>query len=1273
MNKDRRRFSQAIFAILTAQTIAMSAWQAPVFADSTQVIGLNNDGVKALNAGNYQLAIQKFQAALNIDPNYGLARDNLAIAHNNFGLQQRNNPKAALKEFHQALYLNPSNSTTQANVEGIIRMMGKNPRNFQDRVGLGEDSRRSGDFIGAIIEFSEALKLKDDPAIHVKLGEVYRVLDQNDKAIDEFKAAAQGGDNANIEVKLGQAYQAKGDLPQAIGCYGRAITFKSDDPDVQEALKTGWEKAVNENPLAPENHIGLGQAFQYRGDFGQARGEYKQAISIAGGKNSQVAATAQRLLEALPAAEKSFNFNKHQQNGIDLQTSKQYDAAIAEYLKALEIDPSNATILANIGSAFQQKGDLQNALAYYSKALKTDPNNAVAREGAKATQEALQDKQMTDTSNAAAALFKQGKFDDAIQKYQQLIQINPKEPGTHFDLGATYQAKKDFDSAISEYKTAIALDPANANYKKALDKAIDGKVEPILADAFTLFKNKDYGGAIDKYTEAQKWKPDNPAIAFNIASAEYARQNFAPAKAAYARALQLDRPNQINDLYFIGTIDENDGKGQQALSDYQKYIAEAPKGTYTDAAKARITALSKNPNDTQKIKSETELAQIKTASDDYQKAVQLQQQAKFADAEPLYLAAIKLQPKEASYAYALGTLYQQMQNYDNAIQYYSLASQLDPTNKDYPRVLAEANELKAAPIVDAAVKKQTSGDLTGAIELYKQAAQVAPNNARLWTNMGTAYQQSDKFDIARDAYQKAYNLDSKNEVGDLYLMAAIDENYGRGSQALQGYQKYLLAQPKGDYANLARTRVAALQSNISNTVKLTTTTDIKNAKAAQDNFDLGVKLQGESKFDDAIAAYQKAASVNPKESAYQYAIGTAYQAKGDMTSALASYQQALSLAAPNSEQAKTYQKAISDGKLLSAAPIMDEAVKKHGDKQYAAAIELYQKALAIDPNNARGFTNMAAAYQAADNYVKAQQSYEKALSLDPKGESEDWYYLGLLDENNSQGAKAVQDYQHYLLSQPKGSYADVARQRVNELRANPAKTQKILSSADQAKSADAQAAYDAAVKLQTDNKFDDALAQYAKAIAAQPSESSYYYGRGTAYQGLAATKPDTSDDYQKYFKLAIDDYKKACDLNPREATYKQTLKSAQSALAAPLVNSAIKKQTTKDDKGNYDLQGAINDYEAALKLDEDPGTLSNLGTAYQALGNKDKALSDYKRALQMNPNLPDAWYFLGTLYEDLKQPGEALRSYRKYLQLAATGPYANDVKERLKVLAPAKR
>ncbi len=646
----------AAWAALGVQ--ASFAWlPMPVLADSDQLIPLNNEAVQALNAGNAQLAIQKFEQALKIDPNYQLAKDNLAIAHNNYGLQLRSNPKAALKEFHQALYLSPSNSVTKSNIDGIIRMMGKDPKSFDVRVALGEEARRGGDFVGAIIEFNEALKIQDDPKLHAVLGDIYRVKDDPGNAINQYKIATLEGDNADIEIKLGQAYQSKNDLGNAISAYNKALQFKSDDPDVQDALISGWEGALRADPLAPQNHIGLAQAFQWRGDFGQAKQELLQAIRLAGNSNPQATQTAQTLLNALPAAQRQAVITKHINNGVDLQTRKNYDAAIEEYKAALQQDPKNASVLVNIGTAYQAKEDYKSAIEQYNEALKIDPNNAAAQQGLKTAGAAQQDKVLAQTSKAADDAFKAGRYDEAIQQYEQLLKMNPKDAETHFDLGATLQAKKDYDAAMAEYRTAASLDPSNAAYTKALDTVMDLKAAPIIDAAVKAHQNKDYPSAITQYKQALDLRPNNASLWFDLASAQYSYQDYQGARTSYTRALELDRKGQINDLYFVATIDENSNKGSDALNEYNQYLNEAPKGNYVSAAKDRIAALNNNINATIKIKTEAQLAQIKEATDAYQKAVGLQQQQQFAQALPLYQKAISLQPQEPSYAYALGTLF----------------------------------------------------------------------------------------------------------------------------------------------------------------------------------------------------------------------------------------------------------------------------------------------------------------------------------------------------------------------------------------------------------------------------------------------------------------------------------------------------------------------------------------------------------------------------------------------------------------------------------------
>ncbi|MBA4078624.1 MAG: hypothetical protein C0508_26590, partial [Cyanobacteria bacterium PR.023] len=328
------KFSEILALALSIGLVTTSLVEvAPAYAvDQNVLIGLNNDAVRAINAQNYQLAIEKLEQAIKLDPSYKNARANLAIAYNNYGLVFQNNPMEAIKYFHKAVLLDANNATTLQNLSGIIQKMGKNPRSFADRVAVGDACRKAADFVGAIVEYQEALKLKDDGPLHEKLGDVFRVRDENDKAIEQYQAAGRVADSASIEVKLGQAYQAKKDIASAIGAYSKAISMKSDDPDVQDALVAGWEEALKDSPTEPNNHIGLGQAFQYKGDFGQAESEYKLAISLSPGRRNAI---AEKLLAALPAARASQQISKYIDMGVDLQGRKQYGPALDSYKRAL--------------------------------------------------------------------------------------------------------------------------------------------------------------------------------------------------------------------------------------------------------------------------------------------------------------------------------------------------------------------------------------------------------------------------------------------------------------------------------------------------------------------------------------------------------------------------------------------------------------------------------------------------------------------------------------------------------------------------------------------------------------------------------------------------------------------------------------------------------------------------------------------------------------------------------------------------------------------------
>ncbi len=149
--------------------------------DRANAIRLNNEGVKALNSGQYQLAVEKFKEGLEADGSYDLVRENLAIAHNNFGLQLQNMPIEASLQMREALFYSPHNKTTQGNYRTILQLCGRNPKSFKERVELGDKALEEKNYHAAFADYLGALEITDDPSLHGKLIAVFKMLSPEDQ------------------------------------------------------------------------------------------------------------------------------------------------------------------------------------------------------------------------------------------------------------------------------------------------------------------------------------------------------------------------------------------------------------------------------------------------------------------------------------------------------------------------------------------------------------------------------------------------------------------------------------------------------------------------------------------------------------------------------------------------------------------------------------------------------------------------------------------------------------------------------------------------------------------------------------------------------------------------------------------------------------------------------------------------------------------------------------------------------------------------------------
>lgn len=130
------------------------------------------------------------------------------------------------------------------------------------------------------------------------------------------------------------------------------------------------------------------------------------------------------------------------------------------------------------------------------------------------------------------------------------------------------------------------------------------------------------------------------------------------------------------------------------------------------------------------------------------------------------------------------------------------------------------------------------------------------------------------------------------------------------------------------------------------------------------------------------------------------------------------------------------------------------------------------------------------------------------------------------------------------------------------------------------------------------------------------------------------------------------------------------------ALAARLANADVRAQGEQRYLDGLramqagHLEEAGNAFRASLELVEYSAPAhSNLGWVYFDQGQPDRALSEFRRAVEVDPGLPESHFGLGLVLLKRDDRAGAAASFRSFLRLQPRGPWALQAEEHLRRLA----
>ncbi len=125
-----------------------------------------------------------------------------------------------------------------------------------------------------------------------------------------------------------------------------------------------------------------------------------------------------------------------------------------------------AQIHYRLGIIYGERGDMGEAVAEYERAIEIDPGYPKSY------------------LNMGAILAKLGRYDEAVDAFQGALAINPAYTEARVNLAMVYTGEGKFDEAISELGTALEHDPDSAMARTQLGVALykSGRVDEALAE-----------------------------------------------------------------------------------------------------------------------------------------------------------------------------------------------------------------------------------------------------------------------------------------------------------------------------------------------------------------------------------------------------------------------------------------------------------------------------------------------------------------------------------------------------------------------------------------------------------------------------------------------------------------------------------------------------------------------------------------------------------------------------------------------------------------------
>jgi tetratricopeptide (TPR) repeat protein len=218
--------------------------------------------------------------------------------------------------------------------------------------------------------------------------------------------------------------------------------------------------------------------------------------------------------------------------------------------------------------------------------LSVNPRVEITLEKAAEGSGVLSDETSVEFLEEGNALYKEGRYDEAIAAYLKFLETNPGLYQIQVSIADCHREKGEFEKAIELYNGALA----QAENDAVLGQEIKAKAQAGIGNCY--LKQGNLQEAQDFFRKSIENSPDDEILAYNVGEIYFSNQNLDDALHYFDLAAKI-KPEWPDPYLKLGYVFLNKGDNPKAVEQFEKFLSLEPEGERAGLARNILNVIKK--------------------------------------------------------------------------------------------------------------------------------------------------------------------------------------------------------------------------------------------------------------------------------------------------------------------------------------------------------------------------------------------------------------------------------------------------------------------------------------------------------------------------------------------------------------------------------------------------------------------------------------------------------------------------------------------------------